>query len=177
MIHIRTSVRSDLPDLMRVENESFSAPWSEESMRSFLNHPDRRNCFTATDDEANHAVIGYLVLQYVGNEAEICNIAVCADERGRGIGAMLLDSAIDFCARKSASFLHLEVRRNNIQAIGLYEKKGFRMVGTRKGYYEDTGEDALLYAREITGEDDQLYAREMNGVPTPESRGESECGR
>ena len=38
----------------------------------------------------------------------------------------------------------LEVRPSNHQAIALYESFNFRVTGRRRGYYYDTGEDALV---------------------------------
>jgi ribosomal-protein-alanine N-acetyltransferase len=43
----------------------------------------------------------------------------------------------------------LEVRRSNLPAIRLYERLGFEPAGVRKGYYQDTGEDALVYTRQV----------------------------
>jgi len=149
LIHIRTSEPSDLSGLMRVERESFSMPWAEESVLSFLDDEAHRICFAATEDEEGVNVVGYLALQFVCDEAEICNIAVRPAFRGCGVGGMLIDRAVDFCARKAVNALHLEVRTHNTPAVKLYEKKGFRQVGLRRGYYEDSGEDALLFARPI----------------------------
>ena len=147
LIQIRTSESSDLSGLMRVERESFSTPWSEESVLSFLDDGEHRICFAAEEDR--EGVIGYLALQFVGDEAEICNIAVKPANRGRGIGGQLIDRAVEFCTGRSIGVLHLEVRVHNAPAVSLYEKKGFRRVGLRRGYYEDSGEDALLFARPI----------------------------
>ena len=180
MIRIRPSTLLDLPGLMRVENECFSTPWSEKSMRSFLDQPDLRICLTAEECAAGSEVVGYLALQYVGDEAEICNIAVNRDLRGQGIGGMLIDSAVRFCARKSVSSLHLEVRRGNRSAIALYTKKGFRPIGVRRGYYQDTGEDALLYVKEINAKNDFTIDSEVSdpgSFPASDFGEESACGR
>ena len=46
----------------------------------------------------------------------------------------------------------LEVRPTNAEALGLYESFGFRVIGRRKGYYFDTGEDALVMEARLSGE-------------------------
>jgi [ribosomal protein S18]-alanine N-acetyltransferase len=46
----------------------------------------------------------------------------------------------------------LEVRPSNVEARGLYESFGFRVVGRRRGYYYDTGEDALVMETVLGGE-------------------------
>ncbi|MEF2678977.1 MAG: ribosomal-protein-alanine N-acetyltransferase, partial [Bilophila wadsworthia] len=43
----------------------------------------------------------------------------------------------------------LEVRISNAPAIHLYESFGFRQAGKRRGYYQDTGEDALIYTLDM----------------------------
>lgn len=149
MIRIEEARDDDLSSIARLEQASFPTPWSEESLMSFISQPDRRACLVARDEISGRSVIGYTALQFAADEAEICNIAVLPTLRGKGIGALLIQSAIELCVRKSVSVLHLEVRRGNVPAIRLYEKQGFRRVGIRRGYYGDGREDALLYALRI----------------------------
>jgi len=149
MIRIEEARDGDLSSIVRVERASFPNPWSEESILSFVSQPDRRACLVARDQKPGDGVIGYTALQFAADEAEICNLAVLPSLRGKGIGALLIQSAVELCVRNSVSVLHLEVRRGNVPAIRLYEKQGFRRVGIRRGYYGDGKEDALLYALRI----------------------------
>jgi ribosomal-protein-alanine N-acetyltransferase len=98
-------------------------------------------------DESNKtSVLGYIGIQFVGEEGEIVNVAVLPEYRNTGIGSALLDYAEHFCEDAGVLILHLEVREGNLPAIHLYEKHGFREVGLRKGYYADSNEDAHLYS-------------------------------
>jgi ribosomal-protein-alanine N-acetyltransferase len=73
------------------------------------------------------------------------NIAVDPPARRRGIATALLEEMI---ARAGADAAYtLEVRPSNGSAISLYERFGFRSAGTRRRYYQDTGEDALIMWR------------------------------
>jgi len=77
------------------------------------------------------------------DEGHITNIAVRAQDRGRGIGKLLLQSMMQYASNLGAAYLTLEVRQSNAAAIALYTSHGFIAVNRRKGYYEN-GEDALL---------------------------------
>ena len=60
------------------------------------------------------------------------------------IGEAIIQRIIDDCYKNNIKYLTLEVRVSNIPAIKLYEKYGFQSLGTRKGYYQDNNEDALI---------------------------------
>ena len=54
--------------------------------------------------------------------------------------------------RNGVELVFLEVRPTNHEALSLYERFGFRVIGRRKGYYFDTGEDALVMEARLDGE-------------------------
>lgn len=152
MTEIRVAEPSDISLLAELEIMCFSIPWSEESLRTFITDNERRKCFVCEDLTFRPSLIGYIGIQFVCDEAEIANLAVHPDRRSEGIGRALLDEAKRFCIENGIEVLHLEVRCGNDTAIGLYERYGFLKTGHRKGYYADSGEDALLYSLMITGE-------------------------
>ena len=89
-------------------------------------------------------VIGYGGLWLMVDEAHISTIASHPDWRRRGIGELLLLAMIDSAAEIGANIVTLEVRVTNVPAQALYAKYGFEVVGRRKGYYSDNGEDAYI---------------------------------
>jgi ribosomal-protein-alanine N-acetyltransferase len=80
----------------------------------------------------------------VADELHIGNIAVAPAVRRRGIGRRILEHCLDDARARGIEIATLEVRVSNDPAIALYEKLGFRPVAMRRGYYSDTGEDALV---------------------------------
>lgn len=89
-------------------------------------------------------VLGYSGFWMMVDEAHISTLAVRHDMRGRGMGELLLSALLEETRRLGAAAATLEVRVSNIVAQSLYAKYGFEVVGRRKAYYQDNGEDALI---------------------------------
>ena len=130
-----------LPAVAKLEQECFAHPWPEASIEECFQNP-AYYFFVAKDEE--NKVVGYIATYLVRDEAFVENICVAEDARRQGIGRALLARAIENCKANGASFLSLEVRRSNTAAIGLYTAFDFEIEGTRKKYYSDPEEDALI---------------------------------
>ena len=87
---------------------------------------------------------GYVGIWFQGNQAHITEIAVREEFRGQGIGELLLIGSVRAGLEYGSSVVTLEVRVSNFIAQRLYEKYGFKSAGTRRGYYSDNREDALI---------------------------------
>ena len=138
---IRYMQECDLEQVCRIEEEVFSNPWSRESFSRAL--ADVNNVYSVVISE-DGKVSGYCGIWGVGTEGQVCNIAILPEARNHGVGSTLLDFTIDACRRKGIKDFTLEVRESNLVARRLYEKKGFVYEGTRKGYYSNPVEDALI---------------------------------
>lgn len=92
-------------------------------------------------------IIGYGGVSAVAGEAEIRTIAVAAERRGRGFGALLLETLLREAARRGCDEAFLEVRVDNKPAQRLYERYGFAGVGIRRGYYQPANVDAVIMRR------------------------------
>jgi len=135
--------RSHIPQIAALEQACFPDPWSERLLEDALFDPQA--CFIAAEDEEGH-ILGYAGLHAVLDEGYIDNIAVEPDARRHGVASALLDVFCRF-AGEHLAFLSLEVRASNAPAIALYEKFGFRNVGTRRDYYIHPREDAIIMTR------------------------------
>lgn len=122
-----------------LEKICFSEPWSEKSLFETLKS-DNTHFFVA---ESNNKVLGYIGIYNVCGEGNITDFAVFPKYRKSGIGSAIIQYAIDKC-KDSMDFLTLEVRENNNNAISLYSKMGFEIVGIRKSFYSKPTENAIL---------------------------------
>ena len=84
----------------------------------------------------------------MGDECHISTIAAHPDWRGRGLGELLLLNMLFMANEQAAQMVTLEVRQSNLTAQALYHKYQFAIVGERRRYYKDTGEDALIMTYE-----------------------------
>lgn len=89
-------------------------------------------------------LLGFAGIWVLADEAHLTNIAVRSSYQGRGIGELLLISIVDLSKALKARVITLEARVSNKTAQNLYGKYGFREVGTRRGYYTDNREDAVI---------------------------------
>lgn len=140
-VTIRSLGYSDLPQVISIERRAFPTPWSLAMFVLELSKPSGV-CLAAT---VEGRIAGYLVCSRYADAWHLMNIAVDPPARRRGIATALLDEMI---ARAGADASYtLEVRPSNGSAITLYERFGFRSAGTRRRYYQDTGEDAVIMWR------------------------------
>lgn len=132
----------DLPEVMAIEKVAYSAPWSEAVYRQELRN--ERAYFDLV--KYGGKILGYSGMWYLANEVHIGTLATHPVARRKGIGELLLLNIINRAHKLASKRATLEVRPSNHAARKLYTKYGFREVGQRKGYYPDTGEDAILMA-------------------------------
>jgi [ribosomal protein S18]-alanine N-acetyltransferase len=139
----------DLDAVLAIEKASFHTPWSRGAFRYELtqNRVARSIVLRCGRD-----LVGYLCLWEIGHEIHITNLAVHPRFRRRGAARTLLGSVLDEARRKKVELVFLEVRPTNVEAVSLYESLGFRVIGRRKGYYFDTGEDALVMESRLAEE-------------------------
>ena len=130
----------DLDQIMAIEQVCFPTAWPRQVFEMELKSP---RSFTRVS-KLGDMVVGYVVAWTVYDEGHILNIAVLPEFRRMGIGEDLMTDCLDYFSRRHAKYALLEVRTSNIGAIKLYEKLGFNSIGIRRGYYNDTGEDALV---------------------------------
>lgn len=106
-----------------------------------ITNSDNNDTEQKTDD---FKIIGIACLWAIAEEAHITLLGVHPDYRRQGLGQMLLYTLLQNAIEKKLKWATLEVEASNNCAIALYEKFGFKIVGKRKGYYQKTGEDALI---------------------------------
>ena len=129
----------DAPALSSLESRCFALPWTEQAFaeafagKTFHAFGIRETASPLSPRE----LAGYIAVYHTPDEVEILNIAVREDRRRHGYGRLLMATALQ------------DAKESNAPAIHLYESFGFRQAGKRRGYYQDTGEDALIYTLDM----------------------------
>ena len=144
-VFIRPMEEEDLPRVLTIERAAFTVPWTAATFYSLLARPDAHLRVAVADGE----VVGYAAVWIVLDQAELGDIAVTDEWRGRGIGTRLLAAVFDLVRERGVRELYLEVRVSNESARRLYERHGFRLAGRRAGYYARPREDALVLRKII----------------------------
>jgi ribosomal-protein-alanine N-acetyltransferase len=161
MVQIRQSLtldlmrESDVATVQEIEREIFATPWPRNAYfrelasrtsahyvvlrREGVEAPSR---FYATDMDPT--ILGYGGMWRMYDEAHVTTIGVRRDLHHRGYGRILFAGLVQAAYDMGAKWVTLEVRTTNDNAMKMYEGFGFKVIGRRKGYYTDNGEDAIV---------------------------------
>ena len=131
---------AQLPQAAALERACFSHPWTEQALAEDLDN-ELLTLLAAVGEDGT--LLGYGEVRTVLDEGTLERIAVAPQFRRHGAAEALLRRFLDD-GREKLAFLTLEVLAGNVPTIGLYEKLGFEVVGRRRNYYREEGEDALL---------------------------------
>ena len=140
-MNFRRAVPDDAPLIEAIERECFPDPYSVKDIFSYICQPTG-TCFVATDDGGR--VVCYIIGRLIAPEGEIYRIATKESHRRRGIAYRLLDYMRKCELGRGLEVLFLEVRSKNIPARNLYKSFGFAECGTRRGYYKNPDDDAVV---------------------------------
>lgn len=136
---------SHINGVYNLSKACFSVPWSLDSITYEIENPLAK--YVIAENLSTHEVIGYAGVWIVAGEGDITNIAVDPSYRKQGIASGLLAKLFQICKDNNCTDITLEVRASNIAAQNLYKKFNFKEEGTRKKYYSDNGEDAIIMWR------------------------------
>ena len=143
-------IEADIPAVLVIEGLSFSNPWSDATFRGEVQNKGISFPVVIVH-EPDQRMAGYIIYWQIRDEVQITNIALHPDFRGRGIGETVLTVILKEVRGKGATFVTLEVRSSNTPAVSLYKKLGFKVLGTRKGYYGNPVEDAYVMGLALGG--------------------------
>lgn len=138
---LRPMRSTDLEPVHQLDELIFPTPWSLNSYKFELEQNTASHQWVI---EADGVVAAFIVCWYLGDEVHIANLAVAPQFRRLSLGRTLLTYALNRAYAEGMRSATLEVRVSNKAAQSLYAGYGFEVVATRKGYYQDNREDALL---------------------------------
>ncbi|MUV38517.1 [Ribosomal protein S18]-alanine N-acetyltransferase [Lentibacillus sp. JNUCC-1] len=139
--NIRQMIRSDLSSIMAIDQKVYTSPWTEKVYEQEINH--NPHAYYAVV-EIDNVVAGYAGAWIVMEDAQITNIVVDPDYRGRKLGKSLFKHMLQVAMLHGAERLSLEVRASNQVAQNMYRQFGLVPGGIRKNYYQDNHEDAVV---------------------------------
>ena len=155
-----------LPDILKIEEACFSAPWTRNMLEAELSGNPFANCLVAKQvppgEVGSVSIFGYLCFWVVFEEVRLMNLAVIESMQRKGIARALVTQALEVGLAQTAMRAVLEVRASNHAAHALYRSLGFRDVTTRPMYYTNPVEDALLMELDPIVSGSALLTREVS---------------
>jgi ribosomal-protein-alanine N-acetyltransferase len=153
-LYVSPLVKSDVPTILEIENDSQLEPWTETAFLEEIDKPHShllgaRRPAREASGSSSQDIVGYICFWTVLGEIQILNIAVRRDLRRRGVARKLIEAAIRTGLEANARSVTLEVRQSNVAARRLYESVGFTIVGERPNYYGVRKESAILMTLDI----------------------------
>ncbi|MBQ4347585.1 MAG: ribosomal protein S18-alanine N-acetyltransferase [Firmicutes bacterium] len=150
---VRRMNGEDIDAVFEIEKSCFKKAWTRADFEREIYENKMALYYVA---EKDGRVVGFAGMWHVVNEGQITNIALLAEARGLGLGKMLMEALFAEAERLEMIGISLEVAVGNEKARALYSSMGFEQEGIRKGYYEDTHEDAVLMWKnfDISSEED-----------------------
>lgn len=139
-MYVRTLRQEDIAQVVEIENNTFSMPWTKRDFEAVLNHP--QNLYLVVEKEGE--ILGYCGLMAVLEEGQITNVAVKKEYRHMGIGFCMMQTLLLEGQKMGLTAFTLEVRESNHSARSLYKKLGFTEAGIRPGFYDKPKEDAVI---------------------------------
>ncbi len=136
----------ELDAIVALESESFTNPWSRETLEWELRNSDVTHIYVLRLDDGT--IVAFCVCWIIFNELHINTVAVAPAARRRGLATVLLKHVMAEAAARAVTRATLEVRASNTAALKLYEALGFRVTARRSGYYSQPEEDALILWRD-----------------------------
>ncbi len=138
---ITPMVHADIGPVLRIEGRSFPSTWPA---NAFVNEIDDNKLAFYYVGKIAGRIVAYGGIWVILEDSHVTTIAVDPDLRGKKLGEEMLIHLLDDAIARGASWITLEVRESNDIAQKLYRKYGFTTVSTRRGYYSDNNENALV---------------------------------
>lgn len=110
---------------------------ADPSIHKIKEYVQKGKCFIAVDQEVKGV---YILVAHTPNKAEIMNVAVIEEERGRGLGKQLIHDALQRAKKLGMTSVEIGTCNSSIAQLALYQKCGFRICGIIQGFFDDYSE-------------------------------------
>ena len=148
-----------LEDISLIEQENFEDAWNVQMLKDTLSYDYNfiivllDETITILNNESLPENVtytelnGYLIGNLVAGESELLRRAIKDKFKSKGLSNLIMNTYLKYTGDKASSYF-LEVRSNNYIARKLYEKYGYQSIATRKNYYSNPVDDAVIYLRQ-----------------------------
>lgn len=143
-LQLKPIQKSELTQVLALDQSCLGGLWSLEAYQREIDSPNSSLLALWLYSEESEIMVGFGCFWAILEEAHITILAVHQDYQGRGLGKFLFFSLLEDAIERKLERATLEVKLSNQVALSLYKKFGFQVAGRRKGYYQKTGEDALI---------------------------------
>ena len=141
---IKLAENEHLSQIAEIEALTLAEAWSESALQLFV----REGAF-AVVCLCEGRVASYCTVLEAPFETQIINVATHRSYRRHGYARLVVERVIEESRARGAESISLEVRASNTSAIALYLGLGFEVCGTRRGFYKDPLEDALVMVKKL----------------------------
>jgi ribosomal-protein-alanine N-acetyltransferase len=149
---VRAFVYDDLPTVCAIQSKCpGAAQWHEDDYLRLARDPGGMILVADLATAKLPHIVSFAAFHRVIEEAELRNLAVEPAHQRQGVARSLVRMGIRKLQESGGRRIFLEVRASNHPALALYASLGFRLHSTRKDYYQDPVEDALLMELDIRG--------------------------
>jgi ribosomal-protein-alanine N-acetyltransferase len=147
---------ADVNTVQEIEREIFATPWPRNAYYRELASRASAHYVVLRQEgmvempshfrlpDLDPSIVGYGGMWRMYDEAHVTTIGVRRDLQRHGYGRILFAGLVQASYDMGAKWITLEVRTTNDNAMRMYEGFGFKVIGRRKGYYTDNGEDAIV---------------------------------
>jgi ribosomal protein S18 acetylase RimI-like enzyme len=149
VFEIRQANKSDIPDLVELDDECFDVYYYKNtkfSKSDFEAYYRRRKPILLVAIRKSH-LVGYIAGKMRTSRfrsiAHLDSIAVSSTERSKGIGSHLLDLFIQEAKERACRVVLLEVAEANKEGLDFFLQRGFRKIADLPEYY-GRGLDGVL---------------------------------
>ena len=139
-VHILWMIRRDMPEVLKIENNSFEFPWTEED---FVRCLRQRNCIGMVA-EFDDQVVGFMIYELHQERLHVLNFSVAKEFQRCSVGTSMVQKLVSKLSPQRRNRIMLEVRERNLPAQLFFREMDFRAVSVLHDFYEDTVEDAYL---------------------------------
>jgi ribosomal-protein-alanine N-acetyltransferase len=145
---IRFATRSDAADIAAMSRDEIerglSWSWTESRVAHAIAHTETNVVVVG----APHALTGFGIMSYPGDDAHLLLFAVRANQRRRGVGSAMLEWLEQVARDADARRIRVECRRSNDAARNFYGEHGYHELAIARGYYRGR-EDAVQLEKHL----------------------------